>query len=103
MQCHRSVQGSLATECWQNGVWFFFDDDRFDVFGRDRFDVGRVSKVRIGHNRRRVRIDQNYSHPVSFQNSAGLGARIVELRGLTDNNRSGPDDKDRVDVCSLGH
>ena len=38
-----------------------------------------------------------------LQRLAGLGAGIVELAGLADDDRAGADDQDRVDVGALRH
>ncbi len=38
-----------------------------------------------------------------FQRFAGLGAGIVELAGLADDDRSGADDEDGMKVGAAGH
>ena len=58
-----------------------------DLRGGDRLDVGGVGHFRIGHDGGRVGIDQNDAlMPSSRQHAAGLGARIIEFRGLADDN-----------------
>ncbi len=47
--------------------------------GRDRFDVGGVGEVGVGHDRGRVRVDQDDAHALLAQHAAGLRARVVEL------------------------
>ena len=41
--------------------------------------------------------------PSSSQHPAGLRARVVELARLADDDRTGSDDEDAVDVVALGH
>ena len=69
----------------------------------ERLDVGGVGEVGVGHDRRRVRVGED--HPVALlpQHAAGLGARVVELAGLPDHDRAGPDEEDRLDVVAAGH
>ena len=57
-------------------------------FGVERLDVGRVGELRVGHDRRRVRVGED--HPVALlaQHAAGLGAGVVELAGLPDDDRA---------------
>src|SRR5690606_40974359 len=59
--------------------------------------------VGIGHDRRRIGVDQDDAVALFAQGLAGLGPRIVELAGLADNDRSSPDDEDGFDVCAFGH
>ena len=70
---------------------------------RHRLDVGDVGRLRVGHDRGRVRVDQD--HPIAFlaQRLAGLRAGIVELAGLADDDRPGAHDQDRAEVGTFGH
>jgi hypothetical protein len=65
------------------------------ILGRDRLDIGRVGKLRIGHDRRRVGVDQDDPVALLLQRLAGLGAGIIELARLADDDRAGADDQDR--------
>ena len=78
-------------------------DDLGDGFGRDRLDIGGVGQPRIGHDRGRIGIHQDYAIALFAQRLARLGARVVELAGLTDDDRAGADDQDRFDVGALRH
>ena len=73
------------------------------ISGRDRLDIGGVGQVRVGHDRRRIGIDQDDPVALVLQRLAGLGAGIVELAGLADDDRPGADDEDRLDVGALRH
>ena len=73
------------------------------ISGRDRLDIGRVGKLRVGHDRRRVRIDDDDPIALGLQRLDRLAPRIIELRRLADDDRPGADDQDRGDVGALGH
>jgi hypothetical protein len=104
----RGVERGLAAHGRKQGepagddVPFLFDDPGDDL-GRDRLDIGGVGEIGIGHDGRRVRIDQD--DPVTFrlERLARLRARIIELARLADDDRACADDEDRGDVGPLGH
>ena len=70
---------------------------------RKRLDIGAVGRARVGHDRGRVRIDQHDAISVFPQSLAGLGAGIVELAGLADDDGAGPDQENRMEVVATGH
>ncbi len=78
-------------------------DDLGDDLRRDRLDIGGVGQLRVGHDRRRIGIDEDDAIALVLQRLDGLGAGIVELAGLADDDRAGADDEDRVDVGALRH
>ena len=104
----RGVERGLAAHGREQGepagddVPFLFDDLGDDL-GRDRLDIGGVGEIGIGHDRRRIGIDQHDPVALRLERLAGLRARIVELAGLADDDRAGADDQDRGDVGPLGH
>ncbi len=72
--------------------------------GGDRLDVRGVGEVRVGHDRGRVGVDEDDADALLAEHPAGLGAGVVELAGLTDDDGgAGSDDEDGVDVVALGH
>ncbi len=76
----------------------------FSTIGdRDGLDVGGVRHLRVRHDRGGVGVDQDDAEALLPQRLAGLRARVVELAGLADDDRPGPDDEDRVDVRSFRH
>ena len=103
LQRQRGVERRLPAHGRQQGVGTLLLDDLGDDLGRDRLDIGGVGEIRIGHDRRRVRIDQDDPVALGAQRLAGLGAGIVELAGLADDDRAGADDEDRGDVGAFGH
>ena len=50
-----------------------------------------------------LRVDQDDPIALVAQRLAGLGAGVVELAGLADDDRAGADDEDGLDVSALGH
>jgi hypothetical protein len=69
----------------------------------DGLDVGHIGHVRVGHDGRRVAVDQDDAVALLAQRLAGLGAGVVELAGLADDDRAGADDQDALDVGALRH
>ena len=97
VQLHRHVQPGLAAERRQHGVGPLALDDRRQHLRRQRLDVGAVGEVRVGHDRRRVRVGEDDAVALFAQHAAGLGAGVVELARLADDDRAGADDQDRVE------
>ncbi len=102
-QRQRGVERGLPAHGGQERVGALLLDDLGDDLRRDRLDVGSVGEVGIGHDRRRIGIDQHDPVALFLQRLAGLGAGIVELAGLADDDRTGTDDQDRVDVRPFRH
>ena len=71
--------------------------------GHQRLDVGGVGKLRVGHDRRRVRVDEDDAVALALQDAAGLGAGVVELAGLTDDDRTRAEDEDGAEIGPSGH
>src|SRR6266704_3575201 len=69
----------------------------------ERPDVRHVGHLRVGHDRGRIGIDQDDLVAFLAQCLARLGARIVELAGLADDDRACADDEDAFDVGALRH
>ena len=102
-QGQRAVERGLPAHGRQQRVRAFLLDDLGDDLGGDRLDIGGVGQIRVGHDRRRIGIDQDDPVALFLQRLAGLGAGIVEFAGLADDDRAGADDQDRFDVGAFGH
>jgi hypothetical protein len=102
-QRHGDVQRRLAAHRRQQGVRLLAFDDQLDELRRHRLDVGPIRDLRIGHDRRRVRVDQDDLVPLLAKRLGGLRPRVVEFRGLSDDDRTGADDEDTMDVSASRH
>ena len=99
----RGVEAGLAAHGRQQRIGALFFDDLCHDLGGDRLDIGGVRKAGIGHDGCRVGVDEDDAVAFLFQRLARLSAGIVELAGLTDDNRPCTNDHDRLDVGSLWH
>ena len=90
------VQRGLPAQGGQQRVGALAGDHLLQHVRGDRLDVGGVGELRVGHDRRRVGVDQADPEPSGAQHPAGLGAGVVELAGLPDDDRPGADDQDRL-------
>ena len=97
------VERRLAADRRQHRVGPLALDDLGHDVHRERLDVGPVGQLRVGHDRRRVGVDQHDLEPLGAQRLAGLSAGVVELARLADDDGPGADDEDAVDVGALGH
>ena len=103
VQLERGVERGLSAHGGQQRIGALGRDDLGDDVGRDGLDVGGVGQLRVGHDRRRIGVDQNDPVALGLEGLAGLRPRVVELAGLADDDGSGPDDEDGLDIRALGH
>ena len=103
VQADGDVERGLPAEGGQQRVGALLGDDLLDELRRQRLDVGGVGDLGVGHDRRRVAVDQADPQPLGAQHAAGLGAGVVELGGLADEDRPGADDHHVLDVGPLRH
>ena len=103
VQRHRGVERGLAAERGEQRVGALLLDHLLDELRRDRLDVRRVRELRVGHDRGRVGVDQDHPDALGLEHPAGLGAGVVELAGLADDDRPGADHQDGLDVVALRH
>ncbi len=88
VQIHGGVQRSLPAHGRQQRVRTLPINDLGDHLQGDRLDVGGVREVGIGHDRCRVAVDQHHPQTLGAQHPTRLRPGIVELAGLTDDDRS---------------
>ena len=103
VQRHRQVERRLAAERRQQRVGALALDDLRDRAGQQRLDVGAVGELGVGHDRRRVRVDEHDLVALLEQHLAGLDAGVVELGRLADHDRPGADQQDLLDVVAARH
>ena len=99
----RQVERGLAADRRQQRVGALALDDRLEHLRRERLDVGAVGELRVGHDRRRVAVDQHDFEAFGAQRLARLRAGVVELARLADDDRAGADDEHAFDVGTLRH
>ena len=92
------VESGLAAHRRQQRVGPLALEHAGDAFEVERLEVRPVGEARVGHDRRRVRVDDDRPEPVLAQHLQRLAARVVELAGLADHDRPGADQADRLDV-----
>ena len=103
VQLDGEVQPRLPAEVRQKRVRALLRDNLLEAFFVERFDVGDVGDRGIGHDRRRIRVHENDLVAALAQRLARLRSRVVELAGLTDHDRSRPDNHHFFDVVAFGH
>ncbi len=59
VQFDREIQSGLAAERRQKRIRAFARDDLFDRCDGKRLEVDRIGNLGIGHDRRRIRIDED--------------------------------------------
>ncbi len=99
----RKIQRRLSSDRRQKCIRFFPRDNFPEVFLGQRLDVGAMRELRVGHDGRRIRIDQNDLVPLRAQRLARLRAGVIELASLADNDRPRPNNQNLLYVFPLRH
>ncbi len=97
------IQSSLTAYGREQSVGLFFDDDGFEILLGEWLDVGAVGHLRVGHDRRRIRIDQNCFVAFVAQRFASLHTGIIKFASLANNDWPRPNDQNLLDVFALRH
>ena len=103
IEFHRDVERGLPAHGWKKRVGFFALDDRFDYFRRDRLDVGAIGKLWIGHDRGRVRVDQDDLITFLAQCLARLHPGIIKFAALPDHDRTGANEQNFFELVIPRH
>ena len=94
VEFHGNIERRLSAQSRQHGIRPLPGNDLLHNLRGDRFDIGPVGKFGVGHDGRRVRVDQHDLISLLLQRLAGLDAGVVELTPLTDDDGPGADDED---------
>jgi len=97
------VDPGLAADGRQQGVGAFLLEDLLDHLGDQRLHIGGIRELRVGHDGRRVRVDEDDPVPFALEDAAGLGAGVVEFAGLADDDRTRAEDEDGAEIGPSGH
>ena len=89
MEGHGQVQAGLTAQGGQDGVGTLLLNDLSDGGDVQRLDIDVVSNILIGHNGGGVGVDQHHLDALFLQGTAGLGASVVKLSGLADDDGAG--------------
>lgn len=103
VQFHRQVQRRLPAQRGQNRVRLLLLDDLLHELRRQRLQIRRVGQFRVGHDGRRVGIDQNDAVALVFQRLERLGAGIVELGCLPNLDGAAAENQDGLEISTLRH
>src|SRR5450756_2798895 len=103
LELHGQVERRLASERGQKRVRALGLDDARQRRKVERLDIGARGEGRVGHDRRRVAVDEHDLVALVEQHLAGLRARVVELAGLPDDDGPGADDEDLMEAVSYTH
>ena len=102
-QLDGGVQTGLAAQRRQQRVRALLFDHALDKLGGDGLNIGAVGKTGVGHDGRRVGVDQDDLKAILLEHLAGLCAGVVKLTGLTDNDGARTNDEDALDVSTFRH
>ena len=103
VQGDRSIECSLSAESCENRVRTFDLNNSFNEFSRNRFDIRCIREFGICHDCCWIRIDQRNANPFSLQHTACLSPRVIKLACLTNDDRAGSDDQNRIDITAFRH
>ena len=98
-----AVERGLATHVGKQSIGVLALDHPRDGIHRDGLDIGAVGRGGVGHDGRRVGVDEDHLVALLAQGAAGLGAGIVELASLADHDGAGAYDQNLLDIGTLGH
>ena len=102
-QLDGGVEAGLTTQCGQQRIRTLLFDHALDKLGGDGLDIGAVGKTRVGHDGRRVGVDQDDLKAILLEHLAGLSAGVVKLAGLTNNDGPRTNNEDALDVSTFRH
>ena len=102
-QLNSGVEAGLTTQRGQQCIRMLFLDHALDKLGGDGLDIGAVGKTRVGHDGRRVGVDQDDLKAILLEHLAGLGAGVVELAGLANDDGARTNNEDTLDVSTFRH
>ena len=97
------IETGLSADRREQRVGTLALDDRFEHFDGERLDIGAIGQLGVGHDRRRVAVDEDHLEPLGPQRLARLRSGIVELTGLADDDRARADDEHALQVSSSWH
>src|SRR5690606_16815246 len=102
-QCHGQIEAGLAPQGGKQPIGPL----AFDHFGGELegegFEVHFVGNMGIRHDGCRVGVDEDDLDPLFLQGFARLGARVIKLRSLADDDRARPDHQHPLQLALTWH
>ena len=84
----------MSPERRQQTIRAFARDDSFHHIHGQRLDIHNVCNILVGHDGRRIGVDEDGGDALLAERLARLRAGVVKLRRLPDDDRAGADDED---------
>ena len=97
------IQARLAPQVREQRVGFLLRHHLRHGVQRERFDVGCIRHAGIGHDRGGIRVDEDNLVAQASQGLAGLRAGVIKLASLPNDDRTGTDDQDFLEVSASWH
>ena len=102
-EVHGRVEGGLAAESGEEGVGLFGDDDALDEVGGNGLNVDALGGLRVGHDGGRIGVDEDHFVAFFAEGFAGLGAGVIELTSLSNDDGTGTDNENLFNRSVFGH
>ena len=102
-QLHGEGQARLAAKAGEDAVGLFLLDDALDGGQVQGLDIDFIRHGLVGHNGGGVGVDQHDLDAILPQGAAGLGAGVVEFRGLADDNGARADNQYLFNILIQRH
>ena len=99
----REVQRGLPPERRQDGIRTLDGQDPLGRLDGDRLDVGAVGPLRVRHDGRGVRVEEDGPVAVLAERLQCLHSGVVELAGLPDDDGTRAEQEDGLQVLSARH
>jgi len=103
LELHGQVERRLAAQRRQEGVRTLDLDDTRERGAVERLDVRARRERGVGHDRRRIAVDEHDLVALLEESPARLGAGVVEFARLPDHDRPRADDQDLAEVVAAWH
>ena len=103
LQLHRQIETRLTADTGDDGVGTLTTQDTGHVFQRQRLHIHLVRDGGVGHDGGGVGVAQHHLVALLTQSQASLGAGIVKLRRLSDDDGAGADDENLLNIGTLCH
>ena len=103
LELHGHVQAGLPPDAGDDGVGALIAQNLGDVFQGQRLHIDLVGDLGVGHDGGGVRVDQHYLIALFLQGETGLGAGVVKLGRLPDDDGTRADDQNLFDIRTFSH